>query len=244
MSWIETIRLLAAKSRIDDLVSRLPSLLAAWDDGHLEPEDGDSKQHQQRRDRRARPGADTDARRPMHPATAGPRSMAVYRQQSADADLLVCLWREPGDVPGKSREGLLLADYLSEFGLVDHAVWEEHCRLSASATPGAPPRPPDGTGNRAPALAAAAPPRPPDGTGNRAPTLATTGPPAPRSAVTGPKSTASPTTNSPPRQAAVSGTRRPARLAPEPQGSPDSAAALATARAPKPAPARQRGTKP
>ena len=40
-----------------------------------------------------------------------------------DGDLAVCLvWRESAD-PSRSREGLLIAQRLMEFGPVDHSVW-------------------------------------------------------------------------------------------------------------------------
>lgn len=89
MPWLETIRLLAAKNRIDDLLGSLPGLLATWGGAGL-----------------------------------GER-VALYRQQSVDSDLLVCIWWSHGPAPGKTREGLLLAEYLTGFGLVDHSVWEQ-----------------------------------------------------------------------------------------------------------------------
>lgn len=89
MAWLETIRLLAAKNRIDDLLRSLPGLLAAWGGVGLE------------------------------------ERVALYHQQSVDSDLLVCIRWDQGPAPGKTREGLLLAEYLTGFGLVDHAVWEQ-----------------------------------------------------------------------------------------------------------------------
>jgi hypothetical protein len=89
MAWLETIRLLAARSRIDGLLRELPHLLA------------------------------------RDPGVGTARQVRIYRQPMVGSDLLVCLWREGTDEPGQSREGLLLAEYLSDYGLVDHAVWEE-----------------------------------------------------------------------------------------------------------------------
>ncbi len=89
MAWLETIRVLAARHRVDGLLRELPQLLTH--------------------------GA----------GVATSRRIRIYRQPMVDSELLVCLWRDEAGEPGHSREGLLLAEYLSDYGLVDHAVWEE-----------------------------------------------------------------------------------------------------------------------
>jgi hypothetical protein len=51
-----------------------------------------------------------------------PCDAKVLRHGSYDGDIAVLLlWRE--GPPGKSREGLLLAQQLEAHGAIDHAIW-------------------------------------------------------------------------------------------------------------------------
>ena len=55
----------------------------------------------------------------------GKKEIRVYSRDTFDTDLLICLRRERNGQPDKSREGLLLAEYLRDFGMVEHQVWEQ-----------------------------------------------------------------------------------------------------------------------
>jgi len=57
--------------------------------------------------------------------TNGKKEITVYSRNTFDTDLLVCLRKERNGQPEKSREGILLAEYLRSFGMVEHQVWEQ-----------------------------------------------------------------------------------------------------------------------
>ena len=51
------------------------------------------------------------------------KEITVHSREVFDSDLLICIrWKRDGQ-PGKSREGLLLAEYLEKFGMVNHEIW-------------------------------------------------------------------------------------------------------------------------
>lgn len=51
--------------------------------------------------------------------------VTAYTREALESDLMVCMnWSEP-EAPGKSREGLLLAEYFTDFGMVDHEIWTQ-----------------------------------------------------------------------------------------------------------------------
>ncbi len=53
-----------------------------------------------------------------------PVEMKIYRHASFDADLAVHLhWKTKVPEPKGSAVGLRLAQFLEEFGLVDHSIW-------------------------------------------------------------------------------------------------------------------------
>ena len=55
--------------------------------------------------------------------TEGQEAVTVYSRQFMEGDLMICLhWQRDGE-PHKSQEGLALADYLTNFGMVDHELW-------------------------------------------------------------------------------------------------------------------------
>jgi len=48
----------------------------------------------------------------------------VYRNAFVETDLTIHLYRNTGNrLPGKTRLGLALAEFLRDFGLVDHMIW-------------------------------------------------------------------------------------------------------------------------
>jgi len=49
--------------------------------------------------------------------------VTAYTREALESDLMVCLQWSGQIASGKTREGLLLAEYLTEFGMVDHEVW-------------------------------------------------------------------------------------------------------------------------
>jgi hypothetical protein len=101
MQWLETIRLLASRGKIEILLRRLADTIAELK------------------------------------AAEGEEDLAIYSSQTFDSDLLFCIrWRKDG-LPRKTREGLLLAEYLTGFGMVDHAIWKQELPIGDSA-----PRPP------------------------------------------------------------------------------------------------------
>lgn len=53
----------------------------------------------------------------------GNQETTVLSHQGLESDLLVCIrWKRDGQ-PEKSREGHLLAEYLRQFGMVNHDIW-------------------------------------------------------------------------------------------------------------------------
>jgi hypothetical protein len=101
MQWLEIIRLLASRGKIEvvlsDLSTRLDNFIGA----------------------------------------EGQEMLTVHSSPTLGSDLLICIRWNNATSPQKSREGLLLADYLTDFGLVDHAVWKQE--LSARRATQSPP---------------------------------------------------------------------------------------------------------
>ena len=57
--------------------------------------------------------------------TDGKESVTVHSRKAFESDLLICIrWKRDGQ-PEKSREGFLLAEYLTDFGMVDHEIWKQ-----------------------------------------------------------------------------------------------------------------------
>jgi len=49
--------------------------------------------------------------------------VTAYTREALESDLMICMDWSGRETPGKSREGLLLAEYLTDFGMVDHETW-------------------------------------------------------------------------------------------------------------------------
>jgi len=64
----------------------------------------------------------------------GKEAVTVYTRDSLGGDVMICLRWHRDEVPHKSQEGLALADYLSNYGLVDHEVWARRETAAPTAT--------------------------------------------------------------------------------------------------------------
>lgn len=52
-------------------------------------------------------------------------TITAYSRDAFDSDLMICIRWNRGEKPGKSRVGHLLAEHLTNFGLVHHEVWKQ-----------------------------------------------------------------------------------------------------------------------
>ena len=63
----------------------------------------------------------------------GIKNIAIMLQSAYEHDLLVALFWNKKDQPARTLEGVFIADYLKQFGSVNHSVWTVVSEMSGKS---------------------------------------------------------------------------------------------------------------